>query len=105
MRVPQQWLVVGTTGSLGITGAIGLAIGTSLWWLGITVGVVTFVVMFVADSMPDPEREEKQRKPSGPTDNPTGYRKTWRGQKRAIRVRRSQKAPAACLGPAIWRQF
>src|SRR3954453_13755662 len=28
-----------------ITGAIGMAIGTSYWWLGITVGVVTFVVM------------------------------------------------------------
>ena len=42
-----------------ITGAIGLAIGTSFWWLGITVGAVTFLVMFVADSFPDPEHEEK----------------------------------------------
>jgi putative Mg2+ transporter-C (MgtC) family protein len=46
-----------------ITGAIGLAIGTSYWWLGITVGIVTFVVMFVADSFPDPEREEKLSQP------------------------------------------
>jgi putative Mg2+ transporter-C (MgtC) family protein len=44
-----------------ITGAIGLAIGTSYWWLGITVGVVTFLVMFVADSFPDPEREKLQQ--------------------------------------------
>jgi putative Mg2+ transporter-C (MgtC) family protein len=43
-----------------ITGAIGLAIGTSYWWLGITVGVVTAVVMFVSDSFPDPVREMKQ---------------------------------------------
>jgi putative Mg2+ transporter-C (MgtC) family protein len=42
-----------------ITGAIGMAIGTSYWWLGVTVGVVTFVVMFVSDSFPDPEREAK----------------------------------------------
>ncbi|HEY5744206.1 MAG TPA: MgtC/SapB family protein [Terrimicrobiaceae bacterium] len=42
-----------------ITGAIGLAIGTSFWWLGITVGAVTFAVMFVADSFPDPKHEEK----------------------------------------------
>src|SRR5437867_1564773 len=27
-----------------ITGAIGLAIGTSYWWLGITVGIVTILV-------------------------------------------------------------
>jgi putative Mg2+ transporter-C (MgtC) family protein len=42
-----------------ITGAIGMAIGTSFWWLGITVGALTFVVMFVADSFPDPERPQK----------------------------------------------
>jgi putative Mg2+ transporter-C (MgtC) family protein len=43
-----------------ITGAIGLAIATSYWWLGITVGLVTVGVMYVADSFPDPVREEKQ---------------------------------------------
>ena len=43
-----------------ITGAIGLAIATSYWWLGITVGLLTVVVMFVADSFPDPVRKEKQ---------------------------------------------
>jgi putative Mg2+ transporter-C (MgtC) family protein len=43
-----------------ITGAIGLAIGTSYWWLGITVGVVTVGVLFVADRFPDPVREMKQ---------------------------------------------
>ena len=42
-----------------ITGAIGMAIGTSFWWLGITVGTLTFLVMFVSDSFPDPEREQK----------------------------------------------
>jgi putative Mg2+ transporter-C (MgtC) family protein len=43
-----------------ITGAIGLAIGTSYWWLGVTVGIVTIAVLLVADSIPDPVREEKQ---------------------------------------------
>lgn len=43
-----------------ITGAAGLAIATSFWWLGLIVGLVTVVVMFVADSLPDPVREEKQ---------------------------------------------
>ena len=43
-----------------ITGAIGLSIATSFWWLGVTVGIVTVVVMFVADSFPDQVREEKQ---------------------------------------------
>jgi putative Mg2+ transporter-C (MgtC) family protein len=43
-----------------ITGAIGLAVATAYWWLGIIVGIVTAAVMFVADSFPDEEREEKQ---------------------------------------------
>jgi putative Mg2+ transporter-C (MgtC) family protein len=43
-----------------ITGAIGLAVATAYWWLGILVGVVTVAVMYVADSFPDEEREEKQ---------------------------------------------
>lgn len=47
-----------------ITGALGLAIATSYWWLGITVGLVTASVMFVADSFPDEIREEKQELPN-----------------------------------------
>jgi putative Mg2+ transporter-C (MgtC) family protein len=43
-----------------ITGAIGLAIATSYWLLGVMAGVVTALVMLVADSFPDPVREEKQ---------------------------------------------
>ncbi len=43
-----------------ITGAVGLAIATSNWLLGVMVGVVTTVVMFIADSFPDTVREEKQ---------------------------------------------
>ncbi|HEX8920704.1 MAG TPA: MgtC/SapB family protein [Pyrinomonadaceae bacterium] len=58
-----------------ITGAIGLAIGTSYWWLGITVGAVTFAVMFVSDSFPDPEREEEQESDTK-KDEGAGYGKT-----------------------------
>jgi putative Mg2+ transporter-C (MgtC) family protein len=43
-----------------ITGAIGLAVGTSYWWLGVTVGAVTAVVLFIADRFPDEVREQKQ---------------------------------------------
>ena len=43
-----------------ITGGIGLAVGTSYWWLGVTVGVVTALVLFIADLFPDPEREAKK---------------------------------------------
>ena len=46
--------------SVWITGAIGLAIGTSYWWLGVTVGLVTVAVLYISDSFPDPVREEKQ---------------------------------------------
>jgi putative Mg2+ transporter-C (MgtC) family protein len=46
--------------AIWITGALGLAIATSYWWLGIIVGLVTAGVMFVADSFPDEVREQKQ---------------------------------------------
>jgi hypothetical protein len=50
--------------AIWITGALGLAIATSYWWLGITVGLVTAAVMFVADSFPDEVREVKQETPN-----------------------------------------
>ena len=50
--------------AIWITGALGLAIATSYWWLGITVGLVTAAVMYVADSFPDEVREEKQETPN-----------------------------------------
>lgn len=43
-----------------ITGAVGLAIATSHWSLGLTAGIATALVMFVADSFPDAVREQKQ---------------------------------------------
>ncbi|MBS0644229.1 MAG: MgtC/SapB family protein [Acetobacteraceae bacterium] len=50
-----------------ITGAASLAIATSHWVLGVTVGLLTAVVMVVADSFPDTVREEKQE-PNLPRD-------------------------------------
>ena len=55
--------------SVWITGAIGLAIGTSYWWLGLTVAFVTVVLLYVADSFPDPVREAKQEQPPTPQDS------------------------------------
>jgi putative Mg2+ transporter-C (MgtC) family protein len=43
-----------------ITGALGLAIATSYWPLGLVAGVVTAGMLFVADSFPDEVREGKQ---------------------------------------------
>jgi putative Mg2+ transporter-C (MgtC) family protein len=43
-----------------ITGAIGLAVATSYWWLGIIAGIGTVAILFIADSIPDPVREQKQ---------------------------------------------
>jgi putative Mg2+ transporter-C (MgtC) family protein len=43
-----------------ITGALGLAIATSHWPLAILAGAITAIVMFIADSFPDPVREEKK---------------------------------------------
>lgn len=54
--------------AIWITGALGLSIATSYWWLGITVGIVTAVIMFAADSFPDDVREDKQETPNANSD-------------------------------------
>jgi putative Mg2+ transporter-C (MgtC) family protein len=42
-----------------IAGALGLAIATSYWPLGLVAGLLTAIILFVADSFPDEAREEK----------------------------------------------
>jgi putative Mg2+ transporter-C (MgtC) family protein len=54
--------------AIWITGALGLSIATSYWWLGVTVGLSTAAVMFVADSFPDEVREEKQETTNSNSD-------------------------------------
>ncbi len=46
--------------AIWITGALGLAIATSYWPLGLVTGAITALILFVADSFPDEVREEKQ---------------------------------------------
>ena len=46
--------------AIWITGALGLAIATSYWPLGLVAGLITAIILFVADSFPDEVREEKQ---------------------------------------------
>jgi putative Mg2+ transporter-C (MgtC) family protein len=56
--------------AIWITGALGLAIATSYWPLGLVAGAITALTLFVADSFPDEVREEKQE----PEANTTGTR-------------------------------
>lgn len=49
-----------TAAAIWITGAIGLAIGTWFWVLGVVVGCATVLILFVADQIGRPEEEEKE---------------------------------------------
>jgi putative Mg2+ transporter-C (MgtC) family protein len=49
-----------TAAAIWIAGAIGLAIGTSLWWLGAIVGVAVAAILFVADSFPGMRQQIEQ---------------------------------------------
>jgi putative Mg2+ transporter-C (MgtC) family protein len=46
-----------TAAAIWITGAVGLAIGSWFWWLGVTVGSATALILFFADRVPTPEPE------------------------------------------------
>jgi putative Mg2+ transporter-C (MgtC) family protein len=51
-----------TAAAVWITGAIGLSIGTWLWLLGVTVGIATALILFVADLVPEGKRETERDK-------------------------------------------
>ena len=46
-----------TAAAIWITGAVGMAIGSWFWGLGVLVGLTTAVVLFIADRLPDAQRE------------------------------------------------
>jgi putative Mg2+ transporter-C (MgtC) family protein len=50
-----------TAAAIWITGAIGLSVGTSLWWLGAIAGVFTATVLFLADSFPGTRQQIEER--------------------------------------------
>jgi putative Mg2+ transporter-C (MgtC) family protein len=49
-----------TAAAIWITGAIGLAIGTSLFWLGVIVGLATGAILFIADTFPGTRQQIEQ---------------------------------------------
>ncbi len=50
-----------TAAAIWITGAIGLAIGTWFWWLGVIVAVATAAILALADRLP--ASAERQSEP------------------------------------------
>jgi putative Mg2+ transporter-C (MgtC) family protein len=50
-----------TAAAIWITGAIGLAIGTWFWWLGVIVAIATAFILGVADRVPGPDRESEPK--------------------------------------------
>jgi len=48
-----------TAAAIWITGAIGLAIGTWFWVLGVVVGCATVLILFVADQIGRPEDKDE----------------------------------------------
>jgi putative Mg2+ transporter-C (MgtC) family protein len=50
-----------TAAAIWITGAIGMAIGTWFWWLGVIVGVATALILFVADLFPGERQQVEQQ--------------------------------------------
>ncbi len=52
-----------TAAAIWITGAIGLAIGTWFWWLGVIVALATALILAAADRLPDsPTRQAEHDK-------------------------------------------
>ena len=50
-----------TAAAIWIAGAIGLAIATALWWLGLIVGVAVAAILFVADMFPGTRQQIEEQ--------------------------------------------
>lgn len=48
-----------TAAAIWITGAIGLAMGTAAWWLGVIAGVATALILLVTDLTGGGQRQEE----------------------------------------------
>ncbi|HEU5013268.1 MAG TPA: MgtC/SapB family protein [Roseiflexaceae bacterium] len=59
-----------TAAAIWITGAIGLAIGTWFWWLGVLLGIATAVILLIADVVPAGARQNETG-----DDNTSDHRK------------------------------
>lgn len=53
-----------TAAAIWITGAMGLCIGTGLWWLGMLVGVITASVLFVSDVLASRRQPQEEAEDS-----------------------------------------
>ncbi len=49
-----------TAAAIWITGAIGLAAGTNLWWLSLIAGAAVAVILFVADLTSPPQQQAEE---------------------------------------------
>jgi putative Mg2+ transporter-C (MgtC) family protein len=81
-----------TAAAIWITGAIGLAIGTSFWWLGVIVGIVTATVLFIADMFPGTRQqiEEHAERVEGRIEH---------AERRAARAEQQAEQPSRKNGP------
>src|ERR1044071_2107282 len=49
-----------TAAAIWITGAIGMAIATWFWWLGVIIGLMTAAILLVADLFPGARQQAEQ---------------------------------------------
>ena len=70
-----------TAAAIWITGAIGMAIATWFWWLGLIIGLTTAGILFVADLFPG-ERQQTEE------EMEQAEERTERAEQRADRAER-----------------
>jgi putative Mg2+ transporter-C (MgtC) family protein len=81
-----------TAAAIWIAGAIGLAIGTSLWWLGAIVGVAVAAILFVADSFPGTREQIEQDAEQVDRKVDRAEQRADRAEQRAERVEQRERA-------------
>jgi putative Mg2+ transporter-C (MgtC) family protein len=77
-----------TAAAIWITGAIGMAIATSFWWLGVLIGLITAAILFLADLFPGARQQAEEEMEHAETRTKKAERRADNAEQAAAQTER-----------------
>jgi putative Mg2+ transporter-C (MgtC) family protein len=83
-----------TAAAIWITGAIGMAIATWFWWLGVLIGLMTVAILFVADLFPGARQRAEEEMEHAEARTTQAERRANQAEEKAVQTERAGGTPA-----------
>ncbi|MFL5803000.1 MAG: MgtC/SapB family protein [Roseiflexaceae bacterium] len=78
-----------TAAAIWITGAIGMAIATWFWWLGVLMGLITAAILFVADRFPGARQQTEEELEQAEAHAEKAELRAHHAERQALRTERA----------------